>query len=438
MDVGIITIIMFGLMLLLLSLGLPIVFVLGGTALIFAIFAWGPASMNVVILNANELMNSTILVSVAFFIFMAYMLEKSGVGEGLYELMYRWMGPLRGGLALGTIVASAVIAAMSGISTTGVVLMGIIGLPPMLKRNYDRLLAVGSIMAGGTLGPLIPPSLIIVLYGFVSGESIGKLFLGGVIPGLIISMFFCGYILLRCYLNPSLGPALLPEERATWEKKIKALRGLIIPILLVISVLGTLFLGIATPTEASAVGALGSIVSAAIHGKLNWKDLKAVAARSLKTIGFIMWIIYAAGCFAAIYQGLGISGLLQNMIGGWEINKWVVLVLIQLVWLVMGCLMDSGSILMITAPIFLPIAKLLDFNLLWFGLLFSVNTEMGLLTPPFGINLFIMRGIAPPEISTKDLYRSVFPFISCQMMGLILIMIFPEIVIWLPNLLLTR
>jgi tripartite ATP-independent transporter DctM subunit len=433
-SIELVTILMFGLMLLLLAAGLPIVFVLGGTAVFFGTLLWGPESMHVVVSNANNTMRASLLVAVPLFVFMAYMLESSGIAEELYAVMHRWMGSLRGGLSAGTVLCCTIVAAMSGISSTGVLLMGIIGLPAMLRRNYDKGLAMGAIMAGGALGPLIPPSVVMIVYALIGELSVGKLFLGGVVPGLLLSFLFVVYILVRCYFNPSLGPALPLEERATWMEKFISLKGVIFPTILVVGVLGSIFAGLATPTEAAAVGAFGSIVSAAVYRRLNWGILRDSAFRTLRTVAMVMWVIFGAKCFATIYQGIGAAELIQNVLRSLPVSKWVILIMIQVTWLILGSLMDALSILMITAPIFIPVANFLGFDALWFGILYAVNTEMGYLTPPFGVNLIIMRGIVPSGITMGDIYRSVWPFITVQAMALILLILFPPLAVWLPNL----
>ena len=436
MGPGTIAVLMFAIMLSLMALGLPIAFVLGGTAMLFALFLWGPAAVQVAVLNASNTMNATVLVAVPLFIFMAYMLEKSGIADELFTVVHRWMGSLRGGLAAGVIVGCTIIAAMTGISSTGVLMMGIIGLPAMLSRNYDKHLAMGCIMAGGALGPLIPPSIVMIVYALISGESVGRLFLGGILPGLLLSTLFISYILIRCYFNKDLGPALPFDERAGWGEKLRSLKGIILPVLLVFAVLGSIFGGLATPTEAAAVGAFGTMVSAAVHGHLRWGILKAVTFSSLKTVAMIMWIIFAANCFAAILQGLGVSALLKGMLVAWPVNKWIILILIQITWFILGCLMDALSIMLVSMPVFFPVITFLGIDPLWFGILYVVNTEMGYLTPPFGVNLFVMRGIAPKEISTLDIYRAAGPFILLQAAGLILTMAFPGLATYLPNLIL--
>lgn len=437
MSIELATLLMFVMMLVLLATGLPVAFVLGGTALVFGYALWGPASLHVVAAAASDLIRANLLVAVPLFVFMAFMLEKSGIAEDLYGLMQSWLGGLQGGLAAGTVVGCTFVAAMTGISTTGVLMMGIIGLPAMLRRNYDKSLAMGCIMAGGALGPLIPPSVVLIIYSLLSGESIGKLFMGGVIPGLLLAAIFIIYILIRCFFNPNLGPAPRAEERATWKEKFIALRGIILPIFLVAGVLGSLFLGVATPTEAASVGALGTIISAAIYRRLSLKMLKGVAFQTLKTVSMVMWVIFGAGCFATIYQGIGASELIQNMLRSWPVNKWVILWLIQATWIVLGCLMDAISILMVTAPVFIPIATYLGVDLLWFGVVYAVNTEMGYLTPPFGVNLFVMRAITQDmDITTREIYAAAMPFVGLQFLGLVLVMVFPGLITWLPRLVL--
>ncbi len=437
MSIELVTLLMFVSMLVLLASGLPVAFVLGGSGLLFGLAIWGPASLNVVVMAASNLMRANLLVAVPLFVFMAFMLEKSGIAEDLYAAMHCWMGGLKGGLAAGTVIACTVVAAMSGISTTGVLMMGIIGLPAMQRRNYNPELAMGAIMAGGALGPLIPPSVVLIVYSLLSGESIGRLFVGGIFPGFLLAFFFILYILIRCMLNPGIGPAIPVEERATWKEKFIALKGIILPVLIVSGVLGSLFVGIATPTEAASVGALGAIISAAIHRRLDGQILKEVAFLTLKTVSMVMWVIFGAGCFATIYQGIGASDFIQEIIRNWPVNKWVILCMIQVIWIFLGCLMDAISIIMVTAPIFIPIAHFLGIDLLWLGVLYAVNTEMAYITPPFGMNLFIMRGITQDKgITTREIYRAAMPFVCLQFIVLVLVMVFPGIITWLPGVLL--
>lgn len=435
MDIGIISIFLFGSMFLLLASGLPVAFVLGGLATVFTAIFWGPESLFIIVARTYSMMSTTTLVAAPLFVLMATVLERSGVAEDLFDMMYRWSGGIKGGLAVGTVFACTLIAAMSGIASTGVVVMGVMALPAMLKRGYDKRIATGCILAGGVLGPLIPPSIALVLYGTIAQVSIGGLFAGGMVAGLLCSSLIIGYILIRCYLNPSLGPPIPLEERSDWRAKVASLKGVILPLFLITTVLGSIYTGIATPTEAAAVGAFGAFVCSAIHGRLNWQLIKSVAYSTIRVQGFMMWILFAAQAFAAVYMGLGASRMVVRLVETYEIGWWAMLISIQVVWFLLGLVIDAWSILMITLPILLPILPLYGFDPLWLGVLYAINTQTGYLTPPFGTMLFMMKGIAPKEVTMNDIYRSIMPFVSTQLVCLVLCIVFPELVNWLPRLL---
>ncbi|NVM23026.1 MAG: TRAP transporter large permease subunit [Desulfobacterales bacterium] len=435
MSIGLITILLFASMIFFIALGLPIAFSIGGVSVIFGLALWGPISTQIVAVKAITQMRTIILIAVPLFIFMATMLERSGIADDLYEMMHRWMGTLRGGLAMGTVFICTIFAAMSGISGAGTVTMGIIALPNMLKRGYDKSLAIGCIMAGGALGVLIPPSVIMIIYGLFSRQSVGKLFAGGLLPGLLLSTLFVVYIGIRCYFNPRLGPILPPEERASWQLKLICLRAVILPLLLVVGVLGSIFLGMATPTEAASVGSFGAIICAAIHRRLGWSMLMAAAKRTLRTTAMIMWIILASAIFCGVYQGLGAAELMEEMLMKAAVSKWLILGMIQLSFLILGCFVDPVGILMMTTPVYLPVITFLGFDPLWYGIVFVVNMEMAFLTPPFGSNLFYMKGVAPKDVTMLDIYRSITPFVLLQMLGLALVIAFPQIALFLPSLL---
>ena len=435
MDIGYISVLLFGSMFLFLLLGLPVAFVLGGLATVFTAIFWGPESLFIIVARTYSMMSTTTLVACPLFVLMATVLERSGVSEDLYDMMYRWMGSLKGGLAIGTVIACTLIAAMSGIASTGVVMMGMMALPAMLKRGYDKRLATGCILAGGVLGPLIPPSIALVLYGTIAQVSIGALFAGGMSAGLLCSVLIIGYILIKCHLNPEMGPAIPEEERADWGAKMKSLKGIFLPMLLVFSVLGSIYSGIATPTEAAAVGALGAIVCSALHGRLTWKLLRDASYATIKVQGFMMWILFAAQAFAAVYMGMGASRMVVGLVKEYQVGWWTMLIGIQVVWFLLGFVIDAWSILMITSPIILPLLPIYGFNPLWLGVLYAVNTQTGYLTPPFGTMLFMMKGIAPKGITMGDIYRAVIPFVITQLVCLALCIIFPPLITWLPGIL---
>lgn len=435
MSAQLITILLFGSMIFFIALGLPIVFAIGGVSVIFGLVLWGPVSTQMIVIRAATSMRTIILIAIPLFIFMANILQGSGVADALYTMMHRWMGPLRGGLAMGTVFICTLFAAMSGISGTGTVTMGIIALPQMLKRGYNKSVSIGCIMAGGALGVLIPPSVLLIVYALFAEESVGKLFAGGVFPGLILSGLFVLYIGIRCYFNPGLGPPLPPEQKASWHVKLVSLRAVILPVLLVVAVLGSIFLGMATPTEASSLGALGAIISAAIYRRVNWQMLFTAAKRTLLTTAMIMWIILASSIFIGIYQGLGGPEVMENLLKAAQLSKWAILAIIQSTLFIFGCFMDPMGILMMTTPVFLPVITYLGFDPVWYGVVFVVNMEMAYLTPPFGSNLFYMKGVAPEGVTMLDIYRSIIPFVLLQITGLLIIIAFPQIVLFLPNLL---
>jgi len=433
MSVEAITGLLFGSMVVCLVLGLPLAFVLGGLAVVLTYFLWGPPALYMIASRTFGGMMVFVLVATPMFIFMANMLEKSGVADDLYDTMHDWLGGINGGLAIGTVLICVIFAAMAGVSGAATVSMGLIALPAMLKRGYNKSIAVGSIMSGGALGILIPPSVTMIFIGLISEQSVGKLFMGGVFPGILLAVLFIIYISIRCLFQPHLGPPLPREQRATWQKKVTGLRALIIPGLLVFMVLGTMFLGITTPTEAAALGAVGSIISAAVYRRLKWPLFKEACYRTFSLTVMVTWIYYAALCFTSLYAATGAADLVANILVTVPGGRWGTVIAMQLIFLILGCFLDPLGIIMICLPLFCPIVASLGFDLIWFGVLFVINMEMAYLTPPFGFNLFYMRGVAPKEVTMGDIYRSVAPFVLLQLTGLILVMIFPNIITWLPN-----
>ncbi len=433
MSNGLLTVLFFLSLLIFLSMGLSLSFVLGGVSVIFLYFTWGPESFYMVAAQTWGAMNKFTLVAVPLFIFMAMILERSGVAKDLYEMMYLWFGRVGGGLAIGTVVICAIFSAMCGISGAAVVSMGTIALPSMLERNYDKELALGCINSGGGWGILIPPSVIMILYALITGESVGRLFAGGVFPGLLLLVMVSSYIAIRCYFQPHLGPALPIEERGDWKRKLAALKAVILPIIIVLMVLGSIIGGITTPTEAAAMGVFGAIISALVYRQFSWIMVREAATRTLRLTGMIMWILFGAYCFSAAYHGMGANQLIENMMQHIPGGPWGTIIFIQFIIFLLAMVLDPAGIMMITIPVFLPVIKALGFDPLWFGILFVINMEIGYMTPPFGFNLFYLKGIVPPSITMGDIYRSVIPYTLVELTGMILVMIFPQIAIWLPN-----
>jgi len=434
MSIELITLLLFGSMLLFLVMGLPLAFTLSGVGLVFIAIFWSTEAFYTIVQRVWGLFLHPTLAALPLFFFMAVMLERSGLAEDLYSAMHKWFGPVRGGLAAGTVVICTIFAAMSGISGAATVTMGLIALPAMLKRGYDKSLALGSIAAGGVLGILIPPSTVAIVWGIWGRVSIGKMFIGGVFPGLLLSSMYITYILVRSYLQPHLAPALPPEERATWREKLVALRAVILPISLILAVLGSLFFGIATITECAAIGATGAFICACIYRKIGWQMFKETCYRTLRLSSFVCFIFIGGITFAAIYAYVGAHELIESLLLAVPGGRWGSLILMQCTFLVMGCFLEEVSIIMLTVPAFLPVVMALGFNPLWFGVLFLVNMQVAYVTPPFGFNLFYLRGVAPEELTMLDIYKSVWPFVILMLIGLALVMIFPQIILWLPEL----
>ncbi len=431
MSIELITVMMFGGLILLLFAGVPIAFVAGAMAVIITMLVLGTGAFYLVVSHVWTEMTEFSLVAIPLFIFMANVLERSGIGERLFGAIHVWMGAIRGSLAVSTILATTVLAAMVGIVGAGEVLMGLIALPAMLKRGYHKSLALGCILAGGGLGQLIPPSVMLIVYGLVANVSIGKLFAGGVGAGLLLVVLYLTYILLRSYLQPDFAPPAPPEERALpLKQKILELRGLIIPLGLVLLVLGSIFQGAATPTEAAGVGAVGALVSAAIHRRLDWQLVKDAVFRTTRSTAMILWIFFAVSAFSSVFTLAGGGEMIGNAILSLPLGPWGILIAIQAFYIAMGVPMDWLGILLITGPVVIPIVKDLGFDLIWFGILFDVNMQIAYLSPPVGAAMFYLKSVAPKEITMGDIFLAALPFAGLQFIGLILIMVFTEIVLY--------
>ncbi|WP_299362614.1 TRAP transporter large permease subunit [uncultured Paracoccus sp.] len=434
MSIELLTVLFFGSLLLFLLLGLPLVFVLGGVSVIFLYFTWGPIAFYLLPSQIWGSMNSFTLVAIPLFVFMAMVLERTGVARALYNAMHLWWGGVRGGLAIGTVLICAVFAAMCGISGAAVVAMGTIALPNMLERGYDRRMALGCINAGGGLGVLIPPSVLMILYSLITGVSVGKLFVAGILPGLLLTALICVYIAIRCYFQPQMGPALPREERDVgWGPKFAALRAVLLPMLIVVMVLGSIIAGIATPTEAAAMGVAGSLISAVVYRQFTWSLLKDASIRTFRLTGMIMWILFAAHAFSSAYQGMGAQDLIRDSIMAIPGGPWAVVIVIQLIVFLMAMVLDPLGIMLIVLPVAAPVVVSLGFDPVWFGILFIINMEIGYMTPPFGFNLFYLKGITPPEITMGDIYKSVVPYTAVCLLALAIVMAFPAIATWLPS-----
>lgn len=431
MSSEMITLAIFGTLLACIILGLPLAFSLGGVAVAFTYFLWGPNAITQIVFRAYEWSTSIIVLAAPLFIAMGLFLAKSGVADHLYEMMHRWSGRFRGGLAIGTVAICTLFAAMTGITAAATVTMGLVALPSMLKRGYDKRLALGSIASGGTLGILIPPSVMMIVLSLILGVSVGRLFAGGIIPGLIISAMLIGYIAIRAFLQPQLAPTY--EVKVTWKEKFSSLLAVLPPIALILAVLGSIFGGVATPTEAAAVGAFGAFLCVVGYRRFSLQLMKEVCYETLKLSCMVIWIIIAAQAFISVYTAVGGANFVGELVAGLEVNRWVIMAGIMLILFILGMFLDTVGIIMLAGPILAPVVAALEFDMLWFGIVFIINLCLGYITPPFGWNLFYLRGVAPPGVTMADIYRSVFPYLAVMIVGLILVLAFPITATWLPS-----
>ncbi|MBI5967909.1 MAG: TRAP transporter large permease subunit [Deltaproteobacteria bacterium] len=432
------TFLMFAVLVIGLFMGHPLAFILGGLAVIFGLIGWGPAVFFMFVNRIVGIMDNFLLVAITLFIFMANLLQNSGVADGLFESLRYVLGPIRGGVAMAVIAVCTVFAACTGVIGASVATMGLLALPMMIKYGYDKSLSCGTICAGGTLGILIPPSIMLIVMGDQTGLSIGKLLLGGFIPGFILSALYIGYIAIVCGRRPELGPPLSPEERAAVpvRKRIAmASINLVPPALLIIGVLGAIFSGVTTATEASGVGAFLALLMTIAYRRFGWKMLIGTVITTGRTVSMVMLILVGASCFTGVFLGIGGGQVLTDFIITLGMgNKWLILGIMMAIVFILGALIDWIGIIFITFPVFLPIAEKLGFDQLWFVLLLAVNLQNSFLTPPFGYALFYLKGVAPPEVTTEHIYRGIVPFVILQVVGLFICILFPSWLLYLPNL----
>jgi len=433
MSIPLITALILGALLVMMVTGLPVTFCLLFISGVGFIAFRGLDSTQVMFLSGFGTLINDVFIAIPLFVFMACVLEVSGVGSALYEMFHKWMAGLRGGLAMATIAVSTIIAAMTGSVATATITMGILAYPEMEQRGYDKHLVIGCIPAGGALGPLIPPSIIMIIVAAVSWVSIGKLFIAGVFPGLISAFLFMGYIAIRCWKNPRMGPALPPEERASWGEKLKSLQLSGLPILLIFLVLGLIYTGVCTPTEAGGVGAFGALICSAVYRNLNWKNLQHAVMRTLGITAMVLWLLIAAYMFSSLIGMIGVTNYIKDFLTGLRVNPWVIIIGMFALGFVLGMFMDCGPIIVIFLPIFVPVVAALGFDLLWFCLVFSIDMIIATITPPFGMCLFIFKGLNIPGVTIMDVYRGIIPFVILMTITMILCTIFPEIAVWLPH-----
>jgi tripartite ATP-independent transporter DctM subunit len=426
---------MFSSMMLMLLTGQRVFGAIGIVASIAAITLWGVGGSDIPFSAAMKLMKWYPLLTLPMFIFMGYILSESKIADDLYRMFHVWMGGLHGGLAIGTIGLMVLISAMNGLSVAGMAIGATIALPELLRRGYDKRMVTGVIQAGSSLGILVPPSVVLVLYAMIARQPVGQLWLAGVLPGLMMAGMFILYIAIRCRLQPELGPVLPPEERnIPMREKLRLLRSGLLPIIIFASMMVPFINGWTSLVESSAIGAMTAFLAAVIKGRMNRKVFEVSVRQTLAISCMFMWIILAALGFGAVFDGLGavsaIDNLFTEQLG---LDPWVILILMQLSFLLMGTFLDDTAMLVIVAPLYVPLVGVLGFDLIWYGVLYTITTQIAYMTPPFGYNLFLMRAMAPPEISLRDIYGSILPFVGVMVLALILLMKFPEIALWLPQ-----
>lgn len=429
---------MFLALFILILIGFPIAFSFFATATVFSLAFWGSAGPNIVVSAIWGSMNNFILIATPLFIFMALILEKSDIVSDLYDAFYKWSGPVRGGLAVATILVGAFLGAISGVVAAGVIGLTLIGLPQMLKYKYDRKLSLGTVLAGGTLGQLIPPSTNMVVYGAITSVSVGGLFFGGLTSGLFLAALYSSYILIRSFFSKNCCPALPPEDRASIKEKVHALRKVFLPFSLIVAVLGSIMFGITSPTEAASVGAGGAVLFSLLTKRLSRKILGDACIETLGIAGMVGWLIASASAFGGVFSGIGGNMLVTQVALSLPGGKWMVLLLAVLFIFFLGMFLETTAIIMLVAPILSPIMVRLGFDPLWWGIVFMVLLQMSYISPPIGLSLFYMMSATPGDISAKEVYQSTIPFLSMQFLMILVLIVFPAVAIYLPKLLLNN
>lgn len=431
-----IAILMFSSMMVMLLTGQRVFGVIGGVAVVTALFLYGDGGSEMGFSAVMKLMKWYPLLTLPLFIFMGYMLSESGIADDLYHMFHVWMGGTAGGLAIGTIGLMVMISAMNGLSVAGMAIGATIALPELLRRGYDKVMVTGVIQAGSSLGILVPPSVVLVLYGMIARQPVGQLWLAGVFPGLMIAAMFVVYIYLRCRVNPELGPVLPLEEREniTRAQKIGLLKAGILPLFIFFAMTGLFVMGVTSLVESSAVGAVAAMIAALLKRRLTLHVLHETVRKTLLISCMFFWIIMAALAFGSIFDGVGASRALDSFFTeDLGLGPWQILIMMQISYILLGMFLDDTAMLVIVAPLYIPLVGVLGFDLVWYGILYTITCQIAYMTPPFGYNLFLMRAMAPPEISLSDIYRSVWPFVGIMIVGLGIVTAFPQIALWLPE-----
>jgi len=437
-----IALLMFVSLMVLLMTGQRVFAAIGFVAAGMALLLYGTGGVEMPFNQAFKLFRWTAIVTLPLFIYMGYIMAQSGIAEDLYRMFHVWFGRMRGGLAIGTILLMVIISAMNGLSVAGMAIGASIALPEMLRRGYDKVLVTGVIQGGSTLGILIPPSVVMVLYGSIAGQPVDQLWLAGIVPGLFMATLFILYIYVRARMNPELAPVASDADLAMpLIEKLALLRAGIIPILIFLSMTGLFVAGYTNLHESAAVGATAATLAALLKGRLTLAVLHETARKTLAISCLIMWVILAALAFSSVFDGLGAVRAIEALfITNWDLSPWEVIILMQVSFIILGMFFDDTAMLVIVAPLYVPLVKMLDLGfenprdqMIWFGVLYTMTCQIAYITPPFGYNLFLMRGLAPREVTIVDIYRSIWPFVIMMMMTIALVMAYPEIAMIIPH-----
>lgn len=435
MDIGTLSLLIVLAMVGLLVIGVPLAFVSGAIAVVLAVTHYGAGGLFILGSRTAEFLGSFALVAVPMFVLMASIMERSGVARDLYRAFHVWAGELRGGVAVITIGVAVILGATTGIIGGEIVLLGLVALPQMLKLGYDKRLAIGTITAGGSLGTMIPPSIILIFYGITAQVSISHLFLATVLPGLMLASFYIVYILVRCRMNPVLGPPVDAADRdMPLAAKLALLKGVALPLLVAGSVLISIYAGFASITESAAVGVVGTILAAWVRRELSFQMIREALVQSLKTCGMVFWLVFGTNALIGVYNLLGGIAFAKAALAGVSTEPTIIIATMILVFIALGFFLDWIGILFLTMPIFLPTLQALGYDPIWFGILFNLSMQIAYLTPPFGPACFYLKGVAPPEVTLQDIFAAQWPFIGLQVLALILVAMFPQIALWLPAL----
>ncbi len=426
---------MFASMMLMLFTGQRVFAAIGFVGAGAAMLLWGVGGVDVPFTSAIKLMKWYPLLTLPMFVFMGYVLSESRIADDLYKMFHVWFGGLKGGLAIGTIGLMVLISAMNGLSVAGMAIGATIALPELLRRGYDKRMVTGVIQAGSSLGILVPPSVVLVLYAMIARQPVGQLWLAGVLPGLMMAAMFIIYIAIRCKFQPELGPALPFEERnVPRAEKFRLLGAGLLPIIIFFTMMIPFVKGWTSLVESSAIGALTALLAALLRRRMTWNVFETSVRQTLAISCMFMWIILAALCFGAVFDGLGAVKAIENLfVGEMGLSPWTILLLMQLSYLILGTFLDDTAMLVIVAPLYVPLVGTLGFDLVWYGILYTITCQIAYMTPPFGYNLFLMRAMAPPEITIQDIYASIWPFVGVMLLALALVTAFPQIALWLPN-----